>query len=197
MNRETLFTYVLAIFVILVASKMFLDSEAFNLKCIVSNENGNTYCVREREKIHEVVDLLAKTSDKMEELIQKLKEKYPERNNVKRLVKKCNPKKIMETLPTSKYTAYSENKGEKMAFCVTTQKDNTTLIDENTLFFVAMHEMAHVCTVSIGHNEEFWNNFRFLIYNAKEFGIYHPENYRENPKPYCGMKISDNPYYDM
>ena len=32
-------------------------------------------------------------------------------------------RKISETLPTSQYTAYSENKGEKLAFCTTTKKD--------------------------------------------------------------------------
>jgi predicted metal-dependent hydrolase len=197
MNRDSLFIIVLTIFVVSIATKMFLESEAFNLKCIVSSENGNTYCVRERTKIHEVVDLLAKTSDKMEYLIEKLKVKYPQRENVKRLVDKCNPKKIMETLPSSKYTAYSENKGQKMAFCVTTEKSNNNLIDENTLFFVALHEMAHVSTVSVGHNEEFWNNFRFLIHNAKELNLYQPENYKKHPKPYCGMTISDNPYFDM
>ena len=36
----------------------------------------------------------------------------------KRLEKGYNPKRIMETLPTSQYTAYSENKGEKIAFCL-------------------------------------------------------------------------------
>ena len=33
-----------------------------------------------------------------------------------------NPKKVMETLPTSKFTAYSENKGEKIAFCLNKEK---------------------------------------------------------------------------
>ena len=47
---------------------------------------------------------------------------YPERDNVKRLVKNFNPQRVSETLPTSSYTAYSENKGEKLAFCTTTTK---------------------------------------------------------------------------
>ena len=34
------------------------------------------------------------------------------RENVKRLVKNFNPKRVVETLPNSTYTAYSENKGE-------------------------------------------------------------------------------------
>ena len=51
-----------------------------------------------------------------------MKEKYPGRDNVKRLVNGFNPKRVNETLPTSEYTAYSENKGEKLAFCLNTTK---------------------------------------------------------------------------
>jgi hypothetical protein len=123
--------------------------------------------------------------------------KYPDQDNVKRLVKGFKPQKIMETLPTSSYTAYSENKGEKLAFCLNVKKkDNNNLIDENTLTFVAIHELSHIATKSIGHKTEFWDNFKFLLENAKEAGIHNPEDYKKSPKEYCGMKIHDNPYYD-
>ena len=126
-----------------------------------------------------------------------MKNKYPDKDNVKRLVDGFNPKKIMETLPTSKFTAYSENKGEKIAFCLNRKKnDDENLIDESTLTFVAIHELSHVMTVSIGHKSEFWENFKFLLENAKEAGIHQPVDYKKQPKEYCGMKIHDNPYYD-
>lgn len=32
----------------------------------------------------------------------------------------------METLPTSEYTAYSQNKGEKLAFCLNKEKKGTS-----------------------------------------------------------------------
>jgi hypothetical protein len=103
----------------------------------------------------------------------------------------------METLPTSEYTAYSENKGEKLAFCLNRKKeDNTNLIDESTLTFVAIHELSHIATKSIGHKQEFWDNFKFLLENAKESGIHNPVDYKKNPREYCGMSIHDNPYYD-
>tara|TARA_B100000282_G_C31668671_1_gene461077 strand:- start:280 stop:879 length:600 start_codon:yes stop_codon:yes gene_type:complete len=169
----------------------------FQLKCIVSDEDGNKYCVRERSKIDEAADLLAKTTQKCKQLVEYMKNKYPDKDNVKRLVDGFNPKKIMETLPTSKFTAYSENKGEKIAFCLNKQKhDNDNLIDESTLTFVAIHELSHVMTVSIGHKSEFWENFKFLLENAKEAGIHEPVDYKQQPKEYCGMKIHDNPYYD-
>ena len=93
----------------------------FQLKCIISEEDGNKYCVRERSKINDAADLLAKTTEKCKQLVEYMKNKYPDKDNVKRLVDGFNPKKIMETLPTSKFTAYSENKGEKIAFCLNKQ----------------------------------------------------------------------------
>ena len=126
-----------------------------------------------------------------------MEEKYPSRENVKRLAKNFNPKKIVEILPTSSYTAYSENKGEKIAFCTTVKKNGNKLLDENTLTFVAIHELGHVMTESIGHKKEYWENFKFLLKNAAKMGIYDPVDYKKKPKEYCGMNITDNPYYDL
>ena len=38
--------------------------------------------------------------------------------------------------------------------------------------FVAIHELAHIASETIGHNDEFWNNFKFLLDNAVEIKIY-------------------------
>ena len=163
MKRDTIFCYILIIFIIGMSIKIYLESDVFNLKCIISDVDGNTYCVRERNKITLVADLLANVTQKMKNLVNHMKEKYPQRGNVKRLVENFNPKSVKEILPTSKYTAYSENKGEKLAFCVTKTKKGNNLIDENTLTFVAIHELAHVCSKSVGHKDEFWQNFKFLL----------------------------------
>jgi predicted metal-dependent hydrolase len=142
-------------------------------------------------------DLLATVTQKLTDLVKYVDEKYPEKENVKRLVANFKPHKIQETLPTSKLTAYSENKGEKIAFCLTTRKQNNDLIDIETLTFVGIHELAHVASVSVGHNREFWDNFKFLLEQAKSANIYNPVDYKKSPKEYCGMTISDNPYYDL
>lgn len=174
------------------------DKEEFQLKCIVSDVDGNKYCVRERDKLQEAADLLATITEKCKRLVKYMGEKHPDNDSVKQLVEKFNPKKIMETLPTSSYTAYSENKGEKIAFCLNkTKKGENNMIDEHTLMFVAIHELSHIATKSIGHKSDFWDNFKFLLENAKESGIHEPLDYKTAPQEYCGMKISDNPYYDM
>ena len=197
MVKSNMIFYALVFFISIVSLKMYYESDAFNLKCIISHVDGNKYCVRERNKIQLVADLLAETTVDLKKLVAHMAKKYPTRENVKRLVKNFNPQKVSETLPTSEFTAYSENKGEKLAFCTTTEKTGNRLIDRNTLMFVALHELSHVMTVSIGHKKEFWENFKFLIGEAKEIKIYQPVDYKKNPQMYCGMTIKDSPYLDL
>uniref|UniRef100_A0A6C0BSA9 WLM domain-containing protein n=1 Tax=viral metagenome TaxID=1070528 RepID=A0A6C0BSA9_9ZZZZ len=197
MSNINILGYVLIVVILLLSLKIYLDSDTFNLRCIISEVDGNKYCVRERSKITMAADLLAKVTQKLKELVEYVGKKYPERENVQRLVKNFNPTKIQETLPTSKLTAYSENKGEKIAFCLTTQKKNNDLIDIETLTFVGIHELAHLASITVGHQREFWDNFKFLLEEAKESNVYNPVDYKKNPKEYCGMKISDSPYYDL
>jgi hypothetical protein len=196
--KTDFFIYILIGFVILVCLKIYSDSELFNLKCIISGVDGNRYCVRDRVDTQEAADLLAKVTQNMKDLVKYMQEKHPDDERVQRLVKGFNPKRISETLPTSELTAYSENKGEKLAFCLNKYKSSeNTLIDLNTLTFVSIHELAHITTTSVGHKQDFWLNFKYLLENAKAAGIYNPVDYKKKPESYCGMTITDNPYYDL
>ena len=178
---------------------VYFSTDDFQLKCIVSGVDGNKFCVRDRNKLQEAADLLATTTQKCKELVVFVSEKYPDKENVKRLVQNFNPQKVMETLPTSSHVAFSENKGEKIAFCLNVKKNENkeNLIDEHTLMFVAIHEISHTMTKSIGHRSEFWSNFKFLLENAKEAGIHEPIDYSKTPEEYCSMKITDNPYFSI
>lgn len=197
MNKDDILGYVMIIFILIISYKLYIDSDYFQLKCIVSTVDGDKYCVRERKNLQQASDLLANITVKMKKLVAFVDEKYPDKLNIRRLVKKFNPNKIMETLPTSEYTAYSENKGKKIAFCLNKEKhNNNNLIDENTLMFVAIHEMSHIATETIGHNKEFWDNFKFLLEEAKEAGIYKIVDYSAYNEEYCGMTITDNPYFN-
>ena len=181
----------------IIVFKIYIEADFFQLKCIISDVDGNKYCVRERKKMDDAADLLAKVNEKMKFIVVYMYKKYPDKKNVQRLNDGFNPKRINETLPTSEFTAYSENKGEKLAFCLHRRKNGTKLIDENTLTFVALHELSHVMSSSVGHTDEFWDNFKFILDNAVEQKIYMPVDYKKDPQPYCGMDITDNPYYDM
>ena len=197
MEKHSIFFYIFISFILLLCLRIYYESDAFNLKCIIASKDGNRYCVREREKLELAANLLAEVTERMKNIVLYMKEKHPDDPRSKRLVAGFNPKKISETLPTSELTAFSENKGEKIAFCLNTTKDGDKLIDINTLTFVALHELSHIMTESIGHKQDFWQNFKFLLQNAKTAGIYNPIDYKKNPKSYCGMDINDNPYYDL
>lgn len=189
--------WALIVFIIIIMLRMYWESDAYNLKCIISNVDSKTYCVRERKQMKNVANLLARTTQKLQKLVIYVNKKYSDQKRVQRLVKRFNPQRISEVLPTSEYTAYSENKGEKLALCVTKSKKGNDLINENLLTFVAIHELSHIMSKKIGHGDEFWQNFKFLLENASELGVYQPEDYKKNNVTYCGMQITDNPYYDL
>ena len=92
MNTDII-TYVMIFFIIIMIFKIYRESDIFQLKCIISNIDGKSYCVRERPKLQLVADLLAETTQNMSKLVKYLGEKYPERENVKRLVKNYNQEK--------------------------------------------------------------------------------------------------------
>jgi hypothetical protein len=196
MNTDII-SIVIIIFILVICYRLYYNSDLFQLKCIISNIDGEQYCVRERNKLDLAANLLANVNKNLTGVIKYCDEHYSKKECVIRMKKDYNPKKIMETLPTSKYTAYSQNKGEKLAFCLNARKDNQEqLIDLNTLTFVALHELAHVATKSVGHTPEFWDNFKFLLIQAEKINIYNPIDYKKNPKNYCGMTITDNPYFN-
>ena len=197
MTSEAFMILLVTICVFASIAYMYLDKGGFDLKCIVSTVNGEKYCVRERKNLQAASDLLANVTTNCHALVKYVVKEHPDDERAVRLRDGYNPKTIMETLPTSEYTAYSENKGEKLAFCLNRQKnDNNNLIDEHTLMFVAIHELSHIATKSIGHKTDFWDNFKWLLEEAKTAGIHKPEDYKEKPQEYCGMTIRDNPFYD-
>jgi len=197
LDKQSILLYVIIAFVIIIGLKIYSESDAYNLKCIISDVDGKRYCVRERMTMELAANLLASVTQKLKDLVIYCAKNFPDNEKVQRMVQKFNPTKISETLPTSEYTAYSENKGEKLAFCLNKEKNGSKLIDINTLTFVAIHELAHIMTISEGHKQEFWQNFKFLLEQAKASNIYDPVDYKKNPESYCGMDISDNPYYDL
>ena len=170
-----------------------LSNEVIYIK---SNVDNNEYLVRNLKDKDKAADILAMLRMKLEKMCEVMKEKHPNDESVKRMTEKFNSDNISEAGKSNQYTSYSVNKGEKIVFCIRQKDEDESLVDENTITFVAIHELSHIATKSIGHKSDFWENFKFLLENAKEAGIHNPVNYKKEPKEYCGMKIHDNPYYD-
>ena len=60
----------------------FIDKDKLELKCVVSGVDGNTYCVRDRTKVKEAADLLAKVTVNCKKLVEYVGNKYPEKEEV-------------------------------------------------------------------------------------------------------------------
>jgi hypothetical protein len=160
---------------------------------VKSSIDNNEYLVRNLNDKEEAANILARMRIKLQKICDVLKLQYPGDESVIRMNEKFNPDNITESGKNNQYTSYSVNKGEKIVFCIRQKDDTETLVDENTMTFVSIHELAHIMTKSVGHTPEFWNNFKRLLKVAIDEGLYVKEDYTSNPKEYCGIKVSDSP----
>lgn len=62
--------------------------------------------------------------------------------------------------------------------------------DENAIFFIAIHELAHIATVSFGHTSEFWNNMSLLLAGARAAGVY---GEHDDTAVVCGFEVGPEP----
>lgn len=165
---------------------------------IISSIDDKKYLVGKGENSLESANLLSELNSKMNSLIKKInidrengwdKNFY---NNIKLLVSRFRPDTITENIFTSEATAYTVNKGEEISFCLKT-KDKKMIYDINTLVFVAIHELAHIGSESIGHTKEFVDFFVFLLKKAMSSNIYTFVDYSKYPVNYCGIIINETP----
>ena len=188
------------IFIIGIMGLMKYESFNNDLTYVESSIDNKKHLVRNLPDKNQAADRLAKIKENLLTLIEKLNIENMSNGNVdeaiNRLLKKFNHNSISETVKGSKHTSYSINKGEKIVMCLRSRDEEEKLQDTNILMFVAIHEMAHVMTKSIGHTKEFWSNFKRLLKEAVLIGIYNPIDYSSKPKQYCGMTVTDSPYFD-
>lgn len=176
-----------------------LQTNVYPTTNVKSTVDGKTYVVRDLPDKQQAADLLAKVRQRIEALYRYLVATYPDKPQVKQLVQnfKPDPSRIFEATPDAEHTSYSVNKGESVHLCLRQrQGDNESLMNENIMMFVALHEMAHMITSTIGHGPDFWNNFGWLLKQAEERKLYTYTNFAAQPVPYCGVKITDAPVYD-
>lgn len=146
---------------------------------------------KKNEKDKDIVDGQDGGNSEVSNLENNIKMKL--KDDIRRLYKNFNPEAFSETTPDAKYTSYSVNKGEKIVFCLRDKKEGETLVKENIMTFVSIHELAHLMTKSVGHEPEFWANFKLLLKIAIDNGIYKNIDFNSTPKPYCGINITDTP----
>lgn len=117
---------------------------------------------------------------------------------VSALVKNYNPDEFYENDPKrSSDTSYTKGKGTAMYICVRHRDYPDKLVSRDMLFFVILHEMAHIGNYNgWGHTKRFWSVFKFLLQEASESGVYRPINWASQPQKYCGLDVGYNPLFD-
>lgn len=164
-----------------------------------SSVDGQTYNVRDMPDKQAAADLIARVRILMKKLYIHLESSYPDKPQVQRLLQnfRPDPERLLESTPDEEHTSFSVNKGQKVHLCLRQRAGgNESLVDENVMMFVALHEMAHMITLSIGHEPEFWNNFGWLLREAERTGVYKYQDFKSQPVAYCGVEITDQPKYD-
>lgn len=189
----TKLVFVLVIFLIFMfVFKIGFDT--YSLVYIKSEMDGDFHLVRNMEGKEKAADMISQIKQRIKTLLKHLKSKYPDKESIERLVDNFNPDAIKETDITDSGTSYSINKGSEMSLCIRDKNDKDYKIHElNLIMFVVLHELAHIMSKSYGHNEEFGDNFVFLLEEANQAGVYSNEDYSSSNRDYCGIKITSNP----
>jgi predicted metal-dependent hydrolase len=171
--------------------------DKYEMAYVQSDIDNKMYLVRNMKDKQEAADRLAKIRKKLLRLMNHLEQTYKDRPFVKQILKNfdANPDRFTESTPEASYTSYSVNKGEKIFMCLRQRDDTENLVDDNILIFVALHEMSHIGTTSIGHTKEFWNHFAWLLEKAENLEIYKYQDFAAHPVEYCGVYITDSPKY--
>ena len=196
MQDKSEFVFYIIIAVISISLVLQYENFTNEITYTKSDIDGKPYLVRNLPDRKEAANLLANVKKRCVHLVRYLSLKFPNNDAVNRLLLKYNPESITESSKNSKYTSYSVNKGEKIVFCIRSRDEKEKLVDLNILMFVALHELSHVMTKSVGHTQEFWDNFKFLLQQAIDAKIYRHHDFRKKPVKYCGTEITDTPLND-
>lgn len=193
--KNNLFVIVISFIVICIIIKMYTENEFNELVKVKSSIDDNYYLVQNLKDKQRASDNLAIIRSKLIKIVMYLHEKYPDNDDIKRLKENFRPDRLTESTSNSKYTSYSINKGEKIIMCIRQRDDENSLVDLNTVTFVAIHELSHLMTKSIGHEPEFWKNMEFILKEIIDspLKLYEYQPFHKKPVSYCGTTITDTP----
>lgn len=196
MNNSSLGTITFFLLLLTVGYLVYDTYWNKEVEWVLSTVDGRKYLVQSLPDKEDAANLLANIRKRLDTIVEHFSKTEPSDERVERMLKNYNPDKLSEGVPNAKYTSYSINKGEKVIFCLRSRDEKNELVDINTMTFVALHELAHICTVSIGHTDEFWDNFKWILEASLNIGIYQDRDYKSAPQPYCGITITDSPLHN-
>ena len=195
-SQENMFMLLVAITGTALAT-YYTRKALFDMSYVKSTVDDNSYLVRNLPDKLEAANRLAEVRSRVLRLMKHFKQSNTDNQIARDILKNfdADPTRFSESTPDSSYTSYTLNKGEKIHVCLRQKNASQDLVDVNVLTFVTLHEIGHIGTREIGHTPLFWNNFAWILKQAEELGIYEFQNFAEQPVPYCGISITDQPKY--
>lgn len=155
----------------------------------ISASDGQKYLVRNTHKKQETAEALARLNNKVNGFIQRLTDEadIDHKAMTLRLKKRYNPNTLSESKIDKRYTSYTVNKGEQVSLCLRTRDAEDKIYDDNLIFYVTLHELAHIASITEDHTPEFHKNFRYLLKKASEWNMW--KRVKESFQ-YCGMHVN-------
>lgn len=181
--------FFLTLIVLILYYLMFHNDSRVNIDAF----NNKSYKVRpgNEELMKKKAEFLAKLDIKANKIVDHMyKEQFPNKEIANRLYERFKNSSIGETPPYDSGAAYTINKGP-ISICI--EKLDGSFYDIDDAFFVILHELAHVMSISYGHGLEFQENFDYIVKFAVKNDYWKDKNYQDKSTDYCGVEITSSP----
>jgi hypothetical protein len=149
--------------------------------------DGQHYLVLKRKDSASAANLLATLRADMQSVVSQFRSENPNDADAERLGEKFDGAQTSEGDPDTAYTSYTVHKA-RIVLCL--RQKGGAFVSKNVILYVAIHELAHILTPTLGHTPEFWANNRRLLKCAEKMGVYTRQNFADSPQPYCGIHIT-------
>ena len=149
--------------------------------------DGQHYLVLKRGDSSAAANLLATLRADMQSIVTQFRVENSTDDDAMRLADKFDGAQTSEGDPDTAYTSYTVHKA-RIVLCL--RQKGGAFVSKNVILYVAIHELAHIMTPTLGHTPEFWKNNRRLLKCAEKMGVYTSQDYGSSPQPYCGIHIT-------
>ena len=189
MKYSYVYIFIICIVLITMVQYNMINNDYISKRSTVDNKN---YYVLKKDNSQIACNQLSTVNSKIKKLFEACERDGDPKYN--RMIKKYSFDSLSELSPTSKYSAYSLNKGEKIKLCLR-DNSNNLINNLNTSMFIMCHELSHLMTKAEQHPPIFWENMVLILKKANEAGVYTPIDYAKNPSQYGSSIVNKNPMF--
>ncbi|KAJ3090196.1 hypothetical protein HK102_004450 [Quaeritorhiza haematococci] len=152
---------------------------------ITSTVDNQAYLVQDGLLKQDAADVLAKLRKNLNHIVSRLPDSEVSTRLHTRILRTKMEEEDHE--PGLGLSTYTVNKGDSIVFCL---KRGSKFYNYQFLMYVALHELAHIASVSVGHNAEFHKNFTWLLNEARKTGLFHGPPPITTPFKYCSTCVN-------